>query len=303
MSELGKGVWCAVGAYLAWGLMPVYWKALRAVPAPLLLAHRVVWSCLFLALLVLATRRLRSLVEALRRPHALRSFSLAALLISANWLIYVWAVNAGHIVETSLGYFINPLLNVALGVLLLGERLRPLQWAPLALAGGGVAWLAVSQGAPPWIALALALSFGLYGLVKKTSPLGAVAGLTMETVLLMPPALALLLWLETQGQGALGRLGAGRGLLLAAAGPITAVPLLLFAAGARRIPLSLVGLLQYLAPSLQFLIGVAVYHEPFGARQLAGFGLVWTGLLLFAAESLWRTRRPPQPSAAEAASL
>ena len=294
MSERGRGIWFAVGAYLAWGLMPFYWKALHDVPAPQLLAHRVVWSSLFLAVLILATRRLRDLLAALRRPGVLRSFSLAALLISANWLTYVWAVNAGHIVETSLGYFINPLLNVLLGVLILHEHLRPLQWAPLALAAAGVLWLAVAHGSPPWIALTLAVTFGLYGLVKKTSPLGAVQGMALETALLAPPALVLLALAEAGGQGVMGRHAPGLWLLLACTGPVTAVPLLLFAAGARRIPLSLVGLLQYLAPSLQFVIGVAVYHEPFGVPQMVGFGLVWAGLLLFAAESLWSLRRPPE---------
>jgi len=295
MSEHGRGVSYAVGAYAAWGLMPLFWKTLNTVAATQLVAHRVVWSGLFLVLVLLASRQWASLRAALRRPSLRRSAVLAAGLISVNWLTYVWAVNAGHIVETSLGYFINPLLNVVLGGLLLRERLRPAQWGPVGLAAAGVLWLTLSHGSPPWIALVLAFSFGLYGLVKKTSPLGSAQGLALETLLLAPLALSWLLGLEVAGQGALGRQDLAGWLSLAATGPVTAVPLLLFAAGARRISLTLVGLLQYLAPTTQLLLGVLVFHEPFDARRLAGFALVWAGLLLFAAESLWRTRRPPSP--------
>ncbi|MDP2359421.1 MAG: EamA family transporter RarD [bacterium] len=293
MSEHQRGVLCAVGAYLSWGLMPLFWKTLHAVPAPQLLAHRIVWSCVFLAILLALRHQAGTLLAAARRPGVLRSFSLAAGLISVNWLTYVWAVNAGHIVDTSLGYFINPLLNVVLGVLVLKERLRAAQWWPMGLAAVGVAWLTVSHGSPPWIALVLAFSFGLYSLVKKTSPLGSVQGMALETALLAPLALIWLIHLEVAGSGVLGRLDSASLMLVLATGPVTALPLLLFAAGARRISLSLVGLLQYLAPTIQFLIGVFIYHEPFSGRQLAGFSLVWAALLLFAAESLWRTRMCP----------
>lgn len=294
MSPIRSGVLFALGAYLLWGFLPAYWKALSHVPPGQVLAHRIIWSCLFLAVLVLAGGRRNRLREAWGDRRAVLGIVAAALLISSNWLVFIWAVGNGHIVESSLGYFINPLLNVALGVLLLRERLRAVQWLPLALAALGVLHLSFSQGRPPWIALSLAITFCLYSLVKKTTRLDSITGMSLETGLLLLPALA---WAFLQPAAGPPR-DAHTWLLLAGAGPITAVPLLLFAAGARRIPLWLTGLLQYLAPTLQFLLGILWFHEPLGAGRLTGFLLVWSGLAIFAAESIWRARRQPPPAAA-----
>jgi chloramphenicol-sensitive protein RarD len=228
----------------------------------------------------------------LRKPRVVGSFIASAVLLSVNWLIYIWAVNNGHVIEASLGYFINPLVNISLGYLLLKERLRPAQWAAIAVAALGVAWLTWQAGTVPWIALALAFSFGGYGLLRKTAALGALEGLSFETMVLFPLAAAYVIWLTVHGQNAFINTGSGSTqLLLVAAGPITAIPLLLFASGARRIPLSVLGLLQYLSPTLQFLLGVWLFHEPFTADRLVGFALIWAALALFAAEGL--LRRPP----------
>jgi len=234
----------------------------------------------------------------------LRIYFAAAVLIGINWLVYIWAVNAGFIVEVSLGYYINPLLNVFMGVLFLRERLRTLQWVPLGLATVGVLYLAFAYGSLPWIALTLAFSFGLYGLVKKTAPLGSLYGLTLETGLLFLPALLYLLYSETTGQGAFLHSGAISNVLMMGAGLMTTVPLLMFASAARRIPLSLVGILQYIAPTLQFLLGVLVYGEPFTHTQFIGFGIVWVALILFGVEGYLATRsqraKRAQPVAAAA---
>jgi chloramphenicol-sensitive protein RarD len=280
---MNKGAWYAVGAYVAWGLLPVYWKWLHVVPALQLLGHRIIWSCLLLGGFLLATRQGTAFRAALT-PRGLGRYVVAAALIAVNWLTYVWAVNAGFIVETSLGYFINPLFSVLLGVIFLRERLRAGQWAPLGLAALGVLYLTWIHGSMPWIALTLAVSFGLYGLVKKTAPLGSVYGLTLETGLLLPPALGYLLYAEVAGQGAFAHTGRVTDILLIGAGLVTTVPLLMFASATRRIPLALVGLLQYIAPTLHFFLGVFVYREPFTPHQLLGFGLVWTALLLFGLE-------------------
>jgi chloramphenicol-sensitive protein RarD len=223
---------------------------------------------------------------------------VAAVLIGVNWLTYVWAVNAGFIVETSLGYFINPLLSVLMGVVFLRERLRPWQWAPLGLATAGVLYLTLAYGSPPWIALTLAFSFGFYGLAKKTAPLGSLYGLALETGFLFLPALAFLGYAEAAGQGAFLHSGPLPDLLMIGAGVVTTMPLLLFASAAQRIPLSLVGVLQYIAPTIQFLLGVVVYHEPFTPSQMIGFGLVWIALALFAGEGLLAQRRQPASAGA-----
>ncbi|MBN1889753.1 MAG: EamA family transporter RarD [Thermoflexales bacterium] len=290
---MNKGIGYAVGAYTLWGLLPVYWKWLQQVPAPQLISHRVVWSFLFLCGVLGFSHRAVAFRAAIRQPRLLGWYCVAGAFLSVNWLVYVWAVNAGFILETSLGYFINPLLSVVLGVVFLRESLRPWQWAAVGVAAAGVLYLALAYGALPWIALTLALSFGSYGLVKKIAPLGSLYGLTLETGLLLVPALAYLLYSEAMGQGAFLHAGTLSDWLMVGAGPITAVPLLMFAASARRIPLSLVGVLQYITPTLQFLLGVLVYHEPFTAGRLIGFGIVWTALIVFAAESaLFRRARP-----------
>ncbi len=283
---MNKGVLYAAGSYILWGLLPIYWKWLQEVPAVQILAHRMVWSLFFVALLLAFKGQWRSLWQEARKPRTLLTFLASAILLAINWGLYIWAVNAGFIVETSLGYFINPLVNVVLGVLFLNERMRLWQWIAVGLAVAGVVYLTFGYGALPWIALTLAFSFAFYGLLRKTATLGALDGLTLETALLFLPALAYLLFLETQGQGAFGHTGWQTAVLLAAGGIATATPLLLFAAGARLIPYSLVGVLQYIAPTMQFLIGVLIYDEPFTAGRLVGFSLIWLGLLVYTIEGM-----------------
>jgi chloramphenicol-sensitive protein RarD len=295
---MNKGIWYAIGAYAAWGLLPIYWKTLHHVPASQLIGHRIVWSCLMLLGVILFSRQLGALKKAAFKPRVIRIYLLAALLIGVNWLIYVWAVNAGFIVETSLGYFINPLFSVVLGVIFFRERLRLWQWIPIGLTAVGVLYLAIAHGSLPWIALTLAFSFGFYGLVKKAAPLGSLYGLTMETGILLVPALVYLFYCEGIGQGAFLHSGVLSDILLVGAGLVTTIPLLMFASAAQRIPLTLVGILQYIAPTLQFLIGVLIYREPFSHEQLIGFSIVWAALIIFGVEGILARR--PQPVAAGA---
>ncbi len=285
-----RGIWYAVGAYLLWGLFPVYWKLLVHVPATQLIGHRIVWSFATLAVIILLSAR-RPADTVAWSWQLLRIYGVAAVLITINWFTYVWAVNSGFVVETSLGYFINPLVSVALGVVVLREQLRPIQWIAIALAASGVVYLTVVYGALPRIALVLAFSFGTYGLVKKTAPLGSVRGLALETAILLPIAIAYLFRAEHIGQGALFHDGWRSDVLLAGTGLVTTVPLLLFASAAQRIPLSTMGVLQYIAPTMQLLLGVLVYREPFTSVQLVGFSMVWAALLIMAGEGLL-TRRP-----------
>jgi chloramphenicol-sensitive protein RarD len=262
------------------------------VPSLQILAHRMLWSLLFLVI-VLAIRRQWAWLNLLRQPRIAGSFVASAVLLSINWLIYIWAVNNGHVIEASLGYFINPLVNISLGYLLLKERLRRAQWMAIGVAALGVAWLTWQAGTVPWIALALAVSFGGYGLLRKTAALGALEGLSFETMVLFPVAAAYVAWLTVHGQNAfINTESDTTRLLLMAAGPITAIPLLLFASGARQIPLSVLGLLQYLSPTLQFLLGVWIFHEAFTAVRLVGFALIWLALALFAVEGLLRRPAP-----------
>jgi len=285
-----KGILSAVLAFLCWGLFPLYFHALRDVPPLQILAHRMLWSLLFLVI-VLAVRRQWAWLAIVRQPRVLGSFIASALLLSINWLIYIWAVNHGHVIESSLGYFINPLVNIVFGCVLLKERLRTAQWMAIGVAALGVAWLTWQAGSVPWIALALAASFGGYGLLRKTAALGALEGLSFETMVLFPVAAGYVGWLTLHGQNAfVDTDSTSTRLLLMAAGPVTAIPLLLFATGARTIPLSVLGLLQYLAPTLQFLLGVWLFQEPFDTARLIGFALIWTALALFAAEGLVRRR-------------
>lgn len=285
---MNSGLLYAAAAYTVWGLFPMYFKALQSVPPLQILMHRVVWSLLFLAIVLTARQHWSWLGRALRDRKILGGFALSALLLSLNWFVYIWAVNQGRVVDASLGYFITPLVNVMLGFVLLGERLRPIQWSAVGLAAAGVAWLAWQSGGLPWVALLLAATFGAYGLLRKTARLGAMEGLTLETLLMFPAACAYLAWQGSVGNNAFSGAPLSTQLLLAAAGPITAIPLLMFAAGARRIPMSLLGLLQYIAPSLQFLLGVALYHEPFGGARLVGFALIWGGLAVYSFEGLRR---------------
>jgi chloramphenicol-sensitive protein RarD len=278
----------AASAYALWGLAPVYFKALQHVPPLEILAHRIVWSLVFLAIVLAWRRQWAWIGTVLHRPKVLAGFIASAILISINWFIYIWAVNNGRVIDASLGYFINPLVNVLLGFLLLHERLRPGQWATVALAAGGVAWLTWQGGHLPWIALTLAITFGTYGLLRKTAALGALEGLSLETLILFPAALGYLIVLTLHGHNSFVSAPGSTKWLLVAAGPITAIPLLMFAAGARRIPLSLLGLLQYIGPTLQLLLGVWLYHEPFGGPRLVGFAMIWAALALYSAEGLWR---------------
>lgn len=285
-----SGVLSAALAFLAWGLFPIYFHALGDVPPAQILAHRVLWSLAFL-LLVLAFRRQWKWLALVRQPRVFWSFVASAFLLSANWLVYIWAVKNGHVIEASLGYFINPLVNIMFGYLILKERMRPAQWGAIAIAALGVGWLTWQSGSVPWIALLLASSFGAYGLLRKTAALGALEGLSFETMVLFPFALAYVGWLTANGDNAFLNAPADTTrLLLAAAGPITAIPLLLFATGARQIPLSILGLLQYLSPTIQFLLGVWLFHEAFSSERLVGFLMIWAALALFAGEGLLRSR-------------
>ncbi len=295
---MNKGILYATGAYVVWGLLPLYWKALHDVPALEILAHRMVW-CLGVVFLLLAYQRHWSwLPGVLRNPRTVTIFAISALLLTLNWFVYIWAVNQGRVVETSLGYFINPLVNVLFGVLFLRERLRMWQGVAIAVALGGVLYLTLSYGALPWIAITLATSFGLYGLLRKTAPLNSLEGLTLETLLLFLPALAYLLFQETNGVSAFGHAGLLTTLLLAFSGAATALPLLLFAAGARSITMTTLGILQYIAPTLQFLLGVLVYHEPLTLARLAGYCLIWLALAVYTADGLLRAGKAGQLRAA-----
>ena len=285
-----KGILYAAAAYGIWGFLPVLLKTLSNVPAFQITAHRAVWCFIFLIILIAGQGQLTSLKAALTRRNLL-IYTLTAALLTVNWLVYVWAVNAGFIVESSLGYFINPLISVLLGVIFLGERLRPLQWLPVSLVAIGVIYLTFSHGGLPWIALVLAFTFGSYGLVKKVAPLEALPGVTLETGVMSIAALGYLLFEESRHTASFGHAGLSTSLLLIGSGIASAVPLLLFTAGTRRAPLSVVGLLQYISPTLQFLCGIYLYGETFDHTRLIGFGIIWLALLVFSGESLLDRRR------------
>jgi chloramphenicol-sensitive protein RarD len=291
MPFMKKGPLMAAGAYLIWGVLPIYWHALGAVPALEILIYRIVWSFVVVMLLLALRREWRWLGDGLRQPAVFRVFLVTAALLAVNWLVYLWANNNGHIVETSLGYFITPLVSVVLGLLVLRERMRSGQWLSVGIAALGVLFLVLTSGGTLWISLLLALSFGFYGLLRKTAKLGSLEGLTVEMAILFLPGLAYLLWLGSQGQAAFGTAGPSTTLLLAFSGVVTAVPLLLFASGARLVPLTTLGLLQYIAPTLQFSIGVFLYHEPFDTTRLLGFSIVWFALVVYSAEGYLHRRR------------
>ncbi len=289
------GLVFGAGCYALWGVLPLYIHLLQDVPALQVLAHRVLWSLLLLVVVIVLLRRARPILAAARGRTLLYLVASAAL-IAINWLVYIWAVQHHHVLEASLGYFINPLVNVALGVAVLGERLRRLQGVAIAVAAAGVAILAISGGGALWISLALAASFGLYGLVRKVAAIDALGGLTVETLLLAPASLALLFHAGQVGQGAFGQ-SAGLDWLLVLAGPVTAAPLLLFAAAARRLPLATLGLLQYIAPSLQFAEAVLFFGEPVRLVHIVTFALIWTGCALYALDGLRAARARPKPRA------
>ena len=285
------GIFSAALAFLCWGLFPLYFHAISEVPPLQILAHRMLWSLAFL-LIVLALRRQWRWLNQVRQPRVFWSFAASAVLLAGNWLLYIWAVNNGHVIDASLGYFITPLFNIMLGFLILKERLRRLQWAVIGIAALGVAWLTLQAGNVPWIALGLAATFGAYGLLRKTAALGALEGLSFETMVLFPVAAVYVGWLTLHGENAfINTPSDTTRWLLIAAGPITAIPLLLFASGARQIPLSILGLLQYLGPTIQFLLGVLLFKEAFTNERLVGFALIWAALVLFAGEGLIRSRQ------------
>jgi chloramphenicol-sensitive protein RarD len=288
---MNKGVLAGIGAYLIWGFFPIYLKTLQVVSPLQIMLHRLVWSFLFVMLLILVRKEWQQFRSSIFSRRVLLTYSLTAVLLAANWLIYIYGVNSGQVIETSLGYFINPLLNVALGVVILRERLRPMQWLPVGLAAIGVLYLTVQYGSLPWIALALAFSFGLYGLIKKVAPLGSLHGQSLETGILFVPAVIYLFFAQSQGFGAFGHQGLSVTLLLAFAGIVTALPLLLFGSAARTIPLSLLGILQYIAPTIQFLLGVYLYQEPFTTTLLIGFAFIWIALLIFTLEGVYARRK------------
>ncbi|MBV8659334.1 MAG: EamA family transporter RarD [Burkholderiales bacterium] len=290
------GVLFAAAAYFIWGLLPLYLKMLKPVPALEILMHRMVWSLVFLIVVLWWRGHWSWLKPALRNPRVVGRFVASAFVLSLNWFIYIWAVNSGRVVDASLGYFINPLVNVMFGFFLLYERLRSGQWAAIGIAAVGVLWLTLQAGQLPWIALLLAASFGTYGLLRKTAPLGALEGLSIETLLLAPFAIGYLVWLVAHGESGFVAASPSGKTLLMAAGPITAIPLLLFAAGARRIPMSLLGLLQYIGPTLQMALGVFLWHEPFSTHKLVGFVLIWSALAIYTLEGFWVKRRSLQPA-------
>jgi chloramphenicol-sensitive protein RarD len=286
---MNRGFIYAVTAYLLWGLLPIYWKALLALPALEIMGHRILWSLVFVSL-ILTVRQQWGWVQQINR-RTLLTFVTVSLLISVNWFTYIWAVNAGNVVETSLGYFINPLVNVLLGGIFLGERLRRLQLGAVTLAAAGVLYLTISYGSLPWIALTLAFTFGFYGLLKKTAAINSLEGLTLELALLLPVAIAYILYIGAIGAAAFPAVGWTTQALMIGSGVITAIPLLAFAAAARRIRLTTLGLFQYLAPSIQLCLGIFLYHEPFSPQRLIGFSLIWLALALYSLEGLMHSRQ------------
>ena len=285
------GLMYAGSAFLIWGLSPVYWKALGAVPALEITIHRVIWSFLFLMGLILLQRRRHEFAETLKNGRMLLTLLSTAILVSGNWLLYIWAVNNNYMLQASLGYYINPLVNVVLGLFFLQERLRRPQILAVLLAASGVLYLTISYGEFPWISFTLALSFGLYGLIRKVAPVGALVGLAVETMLLSPPAVLYLVYLNSQGADSFFRVSLKLDLLLIGCAPLTAAPLLFFTLGAKRLHLSTVGLMQYIGPSGMFLLAVFYYNEPFSTTQVWTFAMIWAALGIYSTDSVIYFRR------------
>ena len=289
---MSSGILYGLSAYVLWGMFPLFFKQLQAASAIEVVLHRMVWSLVFVLIVLAVLRRWNWLGDVRRSPALLGKFAVSALLLAGNWLSYVWAVNNGHVLDASLGYFILPLINVALGFIFLHERPRKAQWAAFALAATGVLWMAVQSGHVPWLALLIAMTFGFYGLMRKTATLGALEGMSLETMLLAPLAVVALLWAGPSGPGSQWPAhDAHTWLFFLLSGPVTAIPLLLFAAGARRVPLSTMGFLQYITPSILALMGVFLYGEPFAGPRAVGFVFIWVALALYTAEGLWAGRR------------
>lgn len=291
MTVQNKGIYYAVGAYALWGLFPIYWKAIQTVAAREILCHRMVWSLMVIVIMLSYKKHWKWLQNAITKPVTLITFLCTACILAINWLTYIWAINSGYIVETSLGYFINPLVNVLLGVIFLRESPRFWQWIAIMIATGGVLYLTVGYGAFPWIALTLAFTFGTYGLLRKTASLNALEGLSMEIGILFLPALAYLIYLEHAGIASFGHTQMLTSILLTFAGVVTALPLLLFASAARRITLTTLGLLQYIAPTLQFLLGVLVYGEIVTKSRMTGFVAIWIALFIYSIEGIIEGKR------------
>ncbi|WP_044400756.1 EamA family transporter RarD [Acidovorax temperans] len=289
---MSSGILYGLSAYVLWGMFPLFFKQLQAASAIEVVLHRMVWSLVFVLIVLTVLRRWNWLGDVRRSPALLGKFAVSALLLAGNWLSYVWAVNNGHVLDASLGYFILPLINVALGFIFLHERPRKAQWAAFALAATGVLWMAVQSGHVPWLALLIAMTFGFYGLMRKTATLGALEGMSLETMLLAPLAVVALLWAGPSGPGSQWPAhDAHTWLFFLLSGPVTAIPLLLFAAGARRVPLSTMGFLQYITPSILALMGVFLYGETFAGPRAVGFVFIWVALALYTAEGLWAGRR------------
>lgn len=286
-----SGMVAAIAAFFLWGILPVYWKALQNVTADEILCHRMVWSLVFTMGLIVILRRGRSLVTLLKKRRNIAIYGTAAILLAGNWLLYIWAVNAGHVIEASLGYFINPLISVLFGVLFLSERMRKFQCVALLFALVGVIYLTVVYGKFPWVALCLACSFAIYGLLHKKTEAPALEALCVETLVLFLPALMFLVWRELRGEAAFGHTGTEQALLLFGAGLITSLPLLLFGYAARKISLTHLGLLQYLAPTINLFLGIFLYAEPFPMTRMIGFMFIWAGLLLYVGEGLFLRRK------------
>ena len=299
---MSSGILYGLSAYVLWGMFPLFFKQLQAASAIEVVLHRMVWSLVFVLIVLAVLRRWNWLGDVRRSPALLGKFAVSALLLAGNWLSYVWAVNNGHVLDASLGYFILPLINVALGFIFLHERPRKAQWVAFALAATGVLWMAVQSGHVPWLALLIAMTFGFYGLMRKTATLGALEGMSLETMLLAPLAVVALLWAGPSGPGSQWPAhDAHTWLFLLLSGPVTAIPLLLFAAGARRVPLSTMGFLQYITPSILALMGVFLYGETFAGPRAVGFVFIWVALALYTAEGLWAGRRAAAARAAAAA--
>jgi chloramphenicol-sensitive protein RarD len=299
-AEARRGLIYGIVAYLMWGLFPLFWPLLEPAGTIEILAQRMAWSLVVVAIILGVTGGFAGVRRVLADRRQRGLLLLAAVAVSVNWGTYIWGVNSGHVVETSLGYFINPLFTILLGVVVLGERLRPAQWVAVGIGAAAVAVIAVDFGRPPWIALILAFTFGMYGYLKKRAAAGAVESMAVETGAMFLPAVIALVVIDAQGELVFGRHGPGNALLLASAGLVTTVPLLFFAASTRRLPLSVLGLLQYLAPVLQFAVGVGVRHEPLPLAELLGFALVWFALIVLTVDGL-RAQRRPSPVAESAA--
>ena len=292
LQEQRRGLAITAFTFTLWGLVPVYWHLLQEVPSQQIIAHRIIWSTVLVVAWLLLSAGTGWWKQIAAQKRALPTLALSSVAIAFNWGLYIWAINAGHVIETSLGYFINPLVSVVLGVVVLKERLRGLQWLAVGCAALGVAWLTYDAGTPPWIALGLACSFGLYGLLRKLISVDPVAGLGVESLYLFLPAIGFAVWSENgHGGGFFSGWGWKNDALLILGGAVTALPLIGFAYGVKRIPLSLVGILQYIAPSLGLLLGVFFFREPFDTAKAIGFAAIWTGLLLFIGDSVWRSRR------------